>query len=229
MFIPIPMEISNLRSVDARTKPVANWILIAVNVLGYLFLSPGSWAVGPHSAPWTVVTYGFVHVGWWHLLFNVWYLWVFGNPVNRRIGNGYYLVTYLGTITILGILGRMVLSGTSVGASGAVFAIIAVAGLLMPASRVEMHYVALFPITVLMGLVSRPKYWLFWIIRWGRTHCRALWLCALYPILEVTTILWCGLSWTNLGHMGGFLCGVAAVLMLPTTISMGRRTSYATA
>ena len=42
--------------------------------------------------------YGFSHASFWHLLFNMWALWVFGNPVNRRLGNGYYLLAYLGTI-----------------------------------------------------------------------------------------------------------------------------------
>ena len=104
-----------------------------------MFLSPLTWAVGPGSGPWTILTYGFVHAGWWHVLFNVWYLWVFGNPVNRRIGNGYYLLTYLGTIILLGIFGRLLLPGYGLGASGGVFAVIAMMGLLMPAAKVEAH------------------------------------------------------------------------------------------
>ena len=224
MFLPIPMQLSDNRRIGPQAPPVANVVLIVINVLAYLLLSPLNWAVGPNSAPWTILTYGFVHAGWWHVLFNVWYLWVFGNPVNRRIGNGYYLATYLGTIVLLGIFGRLILPGYSLGASGAVFAVIAMTGLLMPAARLELHYIALFPVTVLLGLLKPPKYWLFWIVRWGTTECRAIFLCVVYPLFEFAAMLWGGLSWTNLGHLAGFFCGVGAVLLLPKSISMGRRT-----
>ncbi len=223
MLFPIPMQVSNLRHTGVQTQPVASVVLIILNVLGYLLLSPLAWAVGPNSAPWTVLTYGFVHIGWWHVLINVWYLWVFGNPVNRRIGNGYYLATYLGTILLIGIVGRLILPGFSVGASGAVFAIIAMMGLLMPSAKVEVHYIAFFPITIVMGLLKRPSYWLFWIVRWGTSQWNALALCTAYPLFELCAMLFGGLSWTNLGHLGGFVCGVGAVLLLPTSISMGRR------
>ena len=93
-----------------------------------------------------------------------------------------------------------------------------------PAARLEVHYIALFPVTVLLGLLKRPKYWLFWIVRWGTTQCRAIFLCVVYPLFELTAMLWGGLSWTNLAHLAGFFCGVGAVLLLPKTISMGRRT-----
>ncbi len=32
-----------------------------------------------------------------------------------------------------------------------------------------------------------------------------------------------GLSWTNFGHLLGFACGVGAVLLMPASITMGRR------
>lgn len=224
MFFPIPMQIASAPRFGARPQPMANVVLIVLNLLAYLLLSPLTWAVGPNSPSWTILTYGFVHAGWWHVLFNVWYLWVFGNPVNRRIGNGYYVATYFGTIILLGILGRLLLSGYSIGASGAVFAIIAMMGMLMPSARVEVHYLALFPVTVVMGLMKRPGYWLFWIVRWGTGQWMALVLCALYPFFELCAMLLGGLNWTNLGHLGGFVCGVGAVLLLPTSISMGRQT-----
>lgn len=223
MFLPIPMRVTSGRQTGVAQLPFANIALITLNVVAYFLLSPFTWAVGPNSAPWTILTYGFVHIGWWHLLFNVWYLWVLGNPVNRRIGNGYYLASYLGTVVLLGILGRLVLPGISLGASGAIYAVIAMMGMLMPSARVEVHYLALFPVTIVMGLLKRPSYWLFWIVRWGTSQWFALTLCVAYPLFELCAMLWGGLSWTNLGHLGGFVCGVGAVLLLPASISMGRR------
>ena len=60
-MFPIPMQVSNPRHAGVQTPPVANDVLIILNALGYLRLSPLTWAVGPSSAPWTVLTYGFVH------------------------------------------------------------------------------------------------------------------------------------------------------------------------
>lgn len=66
---------------------------------------------------------------------------VFGTPVNRRIGNGWYLTAYLGTATAIGLFVRMFVSGNMLGASGAIFAVIAVAVILMPSSIIDVAYI----------------------------------------------------------------------------------------
>lgn len=33
-----------------------------------------------------LITNAFMHVGWWHLLLNMWVLWVFGRPLEQRLG-----------------------------------------------------------------------------------------------------------------------------------------------
>jgi len=73
---------------------------MALNVLSFVFLClfGWSWPVGPSTGLLSVLFYGFSHAGFRHLLFNMWALRVFGNPVNRRLGNGYYLLGYLGTL-----------------------------------------------------------------------------------------------------------------------------------
>jgi len=37
----------------------------------------------------------FLHGGWMHLLGNMWFLWIFGNNVEDRLGHGVYLLFYL--------------------------------------------------------------------------------------------------------------------------------------
>jgi membrane associated rhomboid family serine protease len=153
----------------------------------------------------------------------MWTLLVFGNPLNRRLGNGYYLALYLGTLLTLGVFARLFCTGYLVGASGAIFGVVAACVLLMPSAMVDLYYFALFPITLLIGLFHRPAHWLFWFIRWDRFEMRAVWGILLVPFLEVWGLYWWGWNWTNLGHLFGVVCGVAIVLMLPEELTMKRR------
>ena len=98
----------------------------------------------------------------------MWFLWLFGNPVNRRLGNKYYLLSYLGTILALGLFAWLFAPGRLRGSSGAIFAVMLLFMMLMPRAVVRVGYVALFPFTLLVGLFSRPKNWVFWFLRLGR-------------------------------------------------------------
>jgi membrane associated rhomboid family serine protease len=220
-----------VKSPDGSDRiPWANALLIVVNVLVFVLLTEAfGWnlAVGRGSGLLTIVTYGFAHADPWHLIVNMWFLWLFGNPVNRRLGNGYYLLSYLGTITALGIVAWLFLDGRLIGASGAVFAVMLLFMMLMPRAVVQVGYVALFPVTLPIGLFSRPKHWVFWFLRWDAFQFHAWIGFVLIAFLEVWS-LWSGLwagqwNWTNVGHLFGVLCGVVIVLLLPTEITMNRR------
>ena len=104
MFFLFPWKIDKTGS-DGGQLPTANLVLIAANVM--LFLCGGFWPVSHGSGPLSILLYGFSHAGPWHLLVNMWALWIFGNPVNRRVGHGYYLAIYLGTILALGLVARV--------------------------------------------------------------------------------------------------------------------------
>jgi len=43
----------------------------------------------------SLVTSIFMHGGWMHLAGNMWFLWIFGNNIEDRLGHGLYLVFYL--------------------------------------------------------------------------------------------------------------------------------------
>ena len=43
----------------------------------------------------TLLTSMFLHGGWLHLIGNMWYLWIFGDNVEDRLGHVRYLVFYL--------------------------------------------------------------------------------------------------------------------------------------
>ena len=219
MYFPVPMQ-----AIDPRRNtslPTANLCLILLNVLAFLLLDPAGWWVGPGTGLFSLLSYGFVHNGVWHLIFNMWFLWVIGNAVNRRIGNGHYLLLYLGTIVFLGIWARLFSPYFLLGSSGAIFAVMAAAALLLPAARVLVHYLAVFPVTILMGLLHRPEYGLFWIIRWGSTRLAMIVLVLSFVVLETCVLAFWGLNWSSLGHLAGLVCGVGIVLLMPAEITMG--------
>ncbi|HWB10908.1 MAG TPA: rhomboid family intramembrane serine protease [Pirellulales bacterium] len=221
MFMFLPLELKATRT-DTRV-PLANAVLVAINVIAFCLGLSTAWSVGPGSGLFSILTYGFAHAGIWHLAANMWVLLVFGNPVNRRLGNAWYLVAYLGTLVALGLFARLCVGGYLVGASGAIFAVIMIAMILMPAARIEIGYFALFPITLLIALIHRPEEWIYLLIRWGRFSVRAVWGLLLVPLLELWSLCWSGWNWTDSGHLFGMLCGLAVVLLLPARITMPRR------
>ncbi len=229
MIILLPLELQEREKY--RGLPLANSFLIALNVLSFALmrLFGWCWPVGPGTGIFSIVLYGFSHVGFWHLLFNMWALWVFGNPVNRRLGNVFYLLAYLGTILILGLVARICYFGPVVGASGGIFAVITIAAMLMPSALLVVAYGALFPLTLLIGLIRKPKYGIYWFICGGQFRLRALWCLVFIPLLIIVSMSWAlwtgfGSAW-NLGHLLGMVCGVVVVLLLPTRISMKKRSS----
>ena len=102
--------------------------MVAPSILNRLALIPG--AVLELGWFWTPFTYMFVHGGTWHLLFNMLGLFFFGVQLERRIGSHEFLLFYLLSGLLAGVLSFVVyvLTGTYyvalVGASGAVFAVL---------------------------------------------------------------------------------------------------------
>lgn len=219
MFCPLPVNLRDGRTYDAI--PLVNPLLVVINVLVFWL----NWrpVVGPGTGVLSILTYSFGHANVFHLAANMWALLVFGTPVNRRIGNGWYLIAYLGSAMALGLFVRLFVWGHLIGASGAIFAVIAMALILMPSAMVDIYYFALFPTTLVTGFAHPHKHWVFWFIRWDLFEMRAWWGLFLVPFLEFWSLYWNGWNWTNLGHLFGLVCGVAVVLMLPAEITLNRR------
>jgi membrane associated rhomboid family serine protease len=88
----------------------------------------------------SLVTCMFLHGSWMHLLGNMWFLWLFGNNVEDRLGGLLYLLFYLG--------GGVVASGVHwavdpesvipvIGASGAIAAVLGAYAVTWPWARVS--------------------------------------------------------------------------------------------
>jgi membrane associated rhomboid family serine protease len=85
----------------------------------------------------------FLHANFWHLLANMWALWIFGDNVEDHLGGGLYLVLYL----LSGVIGSVVQVAVvlafgmgalapTIGASGAIAGVMGAYLLLYPGARV---------------------------------------------------------------------------------------------
>lgn len=112
----------------------------------------------------TVVTSVFMHGGWFHLLGNMWFLWVFGDNVEDSMGHLRFVVFYL-LCGVLAGAGQIVASPSSpvpvVGASGAISGIMGGYLVLYPRVRVHMIVFLGFFITHM----TLPAYFmlLYWV------------------------------------------------------------------
>ena len=130
----------------------------------------------------------FLHGGVGHVLFNMWFLWIFGNNVEEAFGHLRYLIFYV----VGGVAATLVFVAMNpdsvvplVGASGAIAAVLGSYAVLFPRHRVTS--------LVVWFLVAVPA-WLF----------LGIWFVAQF-----------GLGGTNVAweaHAGGFVFGLVATL-----------------
>lgn len=168
IILPIRTE-----SVVRRT-PTLNYILIGINAVCFLLLDEGLFGGAmtefkqrylffrsDEPALHQFFTYQFLHADVMHLLGNMIFLWVFGNSVNAKMGNGPYLVFYLagGVFAAWGYGWMNPGFSYLLGASGAVASITTAYLALFPRSRVTVfvwlfffiHFIEL-PAMVIIGV-----------------------------------------------------------------------------
>lgn len=67
--------------------------LIPVN--GFVAGSIGGEPIIWHFYPWQLITYQFMHGGFWHIFFNMFMLWMFGMEIENILGSKKFLTYYL--------------------------------------------------------------------------------------------------------------------------------------
>jgi membrane associated rhomboid family serine protease len=150
-------------NIPSSTFPAATLSIIVINVLVFLYeLSLGShledlfgsFAVIPavytdpqvghfYTASQKIFAFFssmFLHGGWLHLLGNMWVLWIFGDNVEDRLGRTRYVMLYLAggiAAALLHIFTNANSPVPTVGASGAIAAIMGAYFRFYPFARVE--------------------------------------------------------------------------------------------
>ena len=111
--------------------------MIPAELFGSAHLAPYLRVVPPWA---TLLTSMFLHGGWFHLLGNMLYLWIFGNNVEDVLGHARYLFLYL-TSGIVAALVQASSNPTShvpmIGASGAIAGVLGAYLLLLPRANVH--------------------------------------------------------------------------------------------
>jgi membrane associated rhomboid family serine protease len=203
----------------SRTFALVNWAIILLNGLVFYYeLQLGNaglerfiltWGLNapaliarPEAAWPTVFTSMFIHGGWFHILSNMWVLFIFGDNVESRLGHFRYLLFYLLSGVAAAGLQTILLSRSSmpmVGASGAIAGVLGAYLVLFPRARVA----SLVPILFIFTIVELPAviFLAFWFIS------------QLFSGLGVLRGgAGSGIAWW--AHVGGFLFGMAAGLLL---------------
>ena len=136
--------------IPSRTTPYITVTIILLNALAWLFEISLSeevltgfltvYGVVPayFSTP-TLITSMFLHGSWMHVIGNMWYLWIFGDNVEDRLGHGRFIVFYL-LCGVAAAIGQILMDPYStlpmIGASGAIAGVMGGYFVLYPHSRV---------------------------------------------------------------------------------------------
>src|SRR5436305_376365 len=136
--------------IPSRTTPYITITIIVLNALAWFYelsmperqLNAFLYFYGVVPASFsaaTLITSMFLHGGWMHVIGNMWYLWIFGDNVEDRVGHGRFIFFYL-LFGIAAALGQVAIDPTStlptIGASGAIAGVMGAYFLLYPQSRV---------------------------------------------------------------------------------------------
>lgn len=166
-----------------RSTPWATYALLAINVAVFLYQV----SLGPIAGPQLVLRFGmiphaltdtavlaslatpltsmFLHGGWLHLIFNVWFLHIFGDNVEDALGKVRFVLFYVATGLVAALAHTLADPESTVpmvGASGAISGVLGAYVRMYPGARI----VALIPFFVVMLVRELPAgfFIAFWFI-----------------------------------------------------------------
>ncbi|MCX8116749.1 MAG: rhomboid family intramembrane serine protease [Desulfobacterota bacterium] len=217
-------------AIRSKTFPVVNVLIISANILAFFWqLSLGPrlremlllYGIVPvrYSDPELAAQFStfeqilpffssmFLHGGLMHILGNMWFLYIFGDNIEDRLGHVRYLVFYLVCGLAAGVV-HLVTNWDSelptIGASGAISGIMGAYMLLYPASRI----MTLIPIFLFIQFVEIPAFLFlgYWLII-------QLVSASLTPKNVGGIAFW--------AHIGGFVAGLLFIKIFDAIPRMG--------
>jgi membrane associated rhomboid family serine protease len=194
---------------ERYTHPIIVYILIGVNVGVFLLEFSDPWAyelmilrygfipkllkINPLDGFFRMLTSMFLHADIMHLLGNMFFLYVFGDNVEDRMGHGKFLFFYI-MFGIVADLAHFMIDPNStipaIGASGAISGVMGAYMVMFPLARVRVFYrffMVRLPAFVYLG---------FWF---------------LLQLLESMLPEYTGIAYW--AHVGGFVAGIIAALL----------------
>ena len=206
-----------------KNVPVVNYAIIGINVVIFILqlsqgaewnkfvftygLVPARYSIPQisayFSAPQQVfsfLSFMFLHGGFWHLLGNMWSLYIFGDNVEDRLGPLRYLLFYLICGVASGVshlLLNMHSNLPTIGASGAIAGVMGAYFILHPRSKI----LTLIPIFFIPYFIEIPAYVFL-----------GLWFVLQFINATVSQGQAGGVAWW--AHIGGFIFGIIFLKIL---------------
>ncbi len=202
--------------------PLVTWVLIGLNTLVFLFeislsasslnqlvltyglvpahlnlTHPASLLQDPQPL-FSFLTHMFLHGGWFHLISNMWILFIFGDNVEDRMGRGRFLIFYLASGLVAGLAQVLIDPASTtpaVGASGAIAGVLGAYFIMFPRARV----LTLIPIFFFPWFVEIPA--IFYLGFWFLSQ-----LFSGLSSLNLVNQAIGGVAWW--AHIGGFIFGI---------------------
>ncbi|MGC8765152.1 MAG: rhomboid family intramembrane serine protease [Brevinematia bacterium] len=194
-----------------RSFPFFNTLFIIINVVIFFIqffnyelnnfiinkysMIPAFFFANPVKESYRLITYAFLHGGWFHLISNMLFLYIFGDNVEDVFGHFGYLIFYF-LAAAIGVLVQSLFSHNSVipiiGASGAVSGVILSYMLMFPLKKV----VTLFFLGFFIVPVRIPA--IFYIGVWVISQVLNSFFSILLPVQG-------GIAY--LVHLGGIITG----------------------
>ncbi len=160
-----------------------------------LMMVPADIIVGENL--WTIITAGFLHADWMHLIGNLWMLWIFGDNVEDRLRKKHFVLLYMAAL-VAGNLAHLLSAwgdqAPLLGASGAISGLLAA-------------YLVFFP---------KVKIWTMLIII--RVKMSMPWYVGVWVGFQVLMFLLDSSSVAWFAHIGGFVCGAAYAWLLKSKV-----------
>lgn len=210
-------------TIQSRSYPAVNTLIIAINCLVYLVeigqgpglskfiftygLVPARYSMPELAAHFTpgqqilpFLSFMFVHGSFWHLLGNMWFLYIFGDNVEDRLGPLWYLLFFL-LCGLASGLSHLVINWHSriptVGASGAIAGVMGAYFLLYPRARI----LTLIPIFFLPYFIEIPAFFFL-----------SIWFLIQFFSAAGTPAHGGGIAWW--AHIGGFVFGMVLLKLI---------------
>jgi membrane associated rhomboid family serine protease len=191
-------------TIQSKSYPVVNTTIIVLNGLIFLVeLGQGSkldqfifnyGLVPARLQAFAFLSFMFIHGGFWHLLGNMWSLYIFGDNVEDRLGSIRYLVFYLFCGWASG-LAHLFTNWHSeiptIGASGAIAGVMGAYLILYPRSRI----LTLIPIFFIPYFIEIPAFFFL-----------GIWFFIQFLSAAGTHGQTVGIAWW--AHIGGFIFGI---------------------
>lgn len=154
--------------------PITTVSLIVINIVVFFATVSGSipdadqlvLEFGNGIIPWQWITSMFLHAGIMHLVGNMIFLWSFGLVVEGKVGSLAFLGLYLGLGAAQAAIVQTLMlfsEGGALGASGAIFAVLALVVIFAPVNSFDCFLLILFrAFTFELPILSFGFFYVFW-------------------------------------------------------------------